>query len=50
MNDVRFAIENNITKKVRSKLTKDSERTKFTELQALFATFLDVEFAMNVVV
>lgn len=50
VNDVRFAIETSITKKVRAKLTQDSERAKFAELQGLFATFLDTEFSLNVVV
>ena len=47
--DLRYVIETNMLKKARAKLTKESERTKLTELHELFNTFLDHEFAPNLV-
>jgi len=47
--DLRYVIESNMLKKARAKLSKDSERAKLAELHDLFNTFLDHEFAPNLV-
>jgi len=47
--DLRYVIEANMLKKARAKLTKESERTKLTELHELFNTFLDHEFGPHLV-
>lgn len=47
--DLRYVIETNMLKKARAKLAKESERTKLTELHELFNSFLDHEFAPNLV-